>query len=226
MERETLGPLEAELRPPASEHISGLSELNVEDSENRSSATCETTADNSCPVENKNSPEGMEGQLPTSTTEKESDQSEAISKVLVVDDEPAIIELLIVILNEEGFEAVAADNGKEAIEIAESQNIDVVLMDIKMPGISGTEALEKIKSINPDIEVIMISGYASVDSAVTSLKFGAFDFLRKPFTLFEVLAIIRRAVEKKKLRMENVRLAQKLKERVIELEALKKEDSP
>jgi signal transduction histidine kinase/GGDEF domain-containing protein len=143
-----------------------------------------------------------------------------ISNILVVDDEPAIQELLVEILMQEGFKVVSAGNGEDAISLIESAPIDAVILDVKMPGMGGITVLEKTKKINSDIEVIMMSGCATVDSAVDALKLGAFEYLRKPFRRLDVLSVVERALEKRRLRLENVRLTENLKKKVLELEVL------
>lgn len=153
--------------------------------------------------------------------EIEINQKEAPSNILIVDDEPAIRELLADFLKQKGYGVVSADNGEDAIELTKSGSIDASLMDVKMPGMSGITVLEKIKEIDPDIEVIMISGYASVDSAMDAVRYGAFEYIKKPFgSLDDILQVIKRALEKRGLRLENLRLTEGLKKRVHELEVL------
>jgi len=154
-------------------------------------------------------------------TKSEPEQKEGLPTILVVDDERAIQELFADLLEQRGFKVFLAECGEDAIRMVNSTPIDVVLLDLKMPGMSGTTVLEKIKKIDPLVEVIMISGHASVDSALMAVKYGAFDYIRKPFeNLDDILRVVERALEKRRLQLENLRLTQRLKKRVHELEVL------
>jgi len=101
-------------------------------------------------------------------------------KVLVVDDEDYIRESIEIILRTEGFEVFSVNSGFKALEVLQKNNIDVVLTDIKMPEMDGVTLLRKIKENYP-VEVILITGFPSLDTAVESVKFGAYDYITKPF---------------------------------------------
>jgi signal transduction histidine kinase len=122
--------------------------------------------------------------------------------VLVIDDEEAMRDSCSLILAKGGFTAVTAENGQAGLEKIREQKPDLALIDLKMPGISGFEVLEKIKEIDPQLIPIVITGYATVDSAVEAMKKGAYDFLPKPFTPEELRLIIGRALERRRLAME------------------------
>jgi two-component system sensor histidine kinase/response regulator len=122
--------------------------------------------------------------------------------VLVIDDEESMRDSCSLILAKEGFEADTAENGELGLEKVREKLPDFVLIDLKMPGIGGLEVLDKVKKINPDSIPIVITGYATVESAVEAMKRGAYDFLPKPFTPEELRLIIRRGVERKKLQEE------------------------
>jgi len=115
-------------------------------------------------------------------------------KVLVVDDEETVRVLFQRVLQGDGYDAVIAANGKEALSVIADGNIDVVLLDIKMPGLSGINVLGKISTDWPDLCVIMITAVSDVQTAVEAMKLGAYDYITKPFDQDEVLLKIRQAV--------------------------------
>ena len=123
------------------------------------------------------------------------------AKILVVDDEPGIRDLLSYELCFHDYQVVTAVNGEEALEKVRKEKFDLVISDIKMPRMGGIEMLDAIKKINPDIEVIMSTGYGTIETAVNAMKMGAYDFVQKPFNLDEIFAIIEKALEKSELRV-------------------------
>ena len=102
-------------------------------------------------------------------------------KILIVDDEPDARNILSTILEEEGFRVETGAGGEEAFGLLESEHFDLLITDMKMPKISGIDLLKRAKELDPSIEGIIMTGYASLDGAVESLKLGATDFLTKPF---------------------------------------------
>ncbi len=122
--------------------------------------------------------------------------------ILVIDDEEAMRDSCSLILIKDGFRAETAENGQIGLEKIRELKPALALIDLKMPGLSGFEVLERIKSIDPGIIPIVITGYATVESAVEAMKKGAYDFLPKPFTPDEIRIIIRRALERRKLAIE------------------------
>ena len=118
------------------------------------------------------------------------------ASILVVDDEKIIHESCGRILREEGYEVETALSGQEALQKLKERQYDLVLTDIRMPGMDGIETLEKMKEEIPDITVVMFTGYSSVETARGSMKLGAFDYLPKPFTPEELLAVVKKAIEK------------------------------
>jgi ATP-dependent Lon protease len=121
----------------------------------------------------------------------------SIAKVLVVDDEEIARKNLDHILQKEGYIVVMAASGAEALEKMKTSNFDVVLTDIRMENISGIDVLEKTKSRYPETEVIMVTAYASTDSATETLKKGAFQYIAKPFKINDIRITVKRAIEKK-----------------------------
>lgn len=120
-----------------------------------------------------------------------------MASILVVDDEPGIREFLQIMLKREGYEVSCVANGREAITLFKKEKYDVVLADIRMPKVNGFEVLTKIKEISPETNVIMITAYASFESAVESMKEGAYDYITKPFNVDEVKMTIKNALQKK-----------------------------
>ncbi|MCF8129616.1 MAG: sigma-54 dependent transcriptional regulator [Deltaproteobacteria bacterium] len=132
--------------------------------------------------------------------------------ILVVDDEAAIRESLKDWLMEDGYSVTLAVDGKDAIALVETFQYDVILLDLKMPGMDGLEAMRHIKEISPDSEVLMMTAYASVDTAVQAMKEGAFDYLVKPFDPEEVELQIKKIVAHREMRLENIMLRKRLEE--------------
>ncbi len=127
-------------------------------------------------------------------------------RVLVAEDEEITLRHLLYALRKEGYEALGVKDGQEALSRINSDNFDLLISDIKMPGMSGLELLEKVKEPHPEIDVMIITGFGSVSSAVDAMKRGAYDYITKPFDLDELLIKVRKIREKKKLKRENVAL--------------------
>lgn len=133
------------------------------------------------------------------------------TRILIVDDEEGMRRSLEVVLKDERYTPVSACSAVEALKLLERLSVDVVIMDIKMPGLSGTEALKRMKSTNKDLPVIMITGYGSIKGAVQCIKEGAFDYITKPFDTDEISRVVRNAVKVRKLTNENRYLREKLR---------------
>jgi len=129
----------------------------------------------------------------------------------IIDDEPIIHEVLGDLLTTEGYEVESSLDGEEALEKYSPESCDLILLDLLMPGMNGIEVLKKIKKIDPQAVIIIITAYASVESAISAMKIGAFDYIQKPFKHDELLLTIERAGEHKKLQDENIRLKDELK---------------
>lgn len=131
----------------------------------------------------------------------------------LIDDEPIIHDVLGQILETEGYSVEISSSGEEALKKFEEQKFDLILLDLLMPGINGLEALKQIKKIDPEAMVIIITAYASVESALAAIKMGAYDYIQKPFKNDELLMTIRRALEHRRLQEENIRLRSELKKK-------------
>lgn len=108
-------------------------------------------------------------------------------KILIVDDDPGQREILQGFMEKQGYETLTAENGEEALTLFQREPIHLVLLDFRMPGLQGNQVLERMKKINPTVHTIMISAYGDVDTAVTTMKLGAHEFMEKPIDLFELL---------------------------------------
>ncbi len=153
--------------------------------------------------------------MPRGKKKVPAEQAQAIH-ILVVDDESSPRELLRTALSEEGFQIKTAKSGEEACQYIDKKNIDkkkfdLVLTDLKMPGLSGIHLLKKIKERSPETLVILITGFASLRSAIEAIREGAYDYLTKPFQLDELYIVVRNAVERIKLIRENNKLLDELK---------------
>ncbi len=119
-------------------------------------------------------------------------------KVLIVDDEDDFRETIVKRLKSRKIVAEGAEDGKKALELINDNVFDVIVLDVKMPGMDGIETLRRIKAKNPQIEVIMLTGHASVDFGIKGMQLGAFDYVMKPAPLHDLLDKIRQAYDKKK----------------------------
>jgi len=137
-----------------------------------------------------------------------------MSKILVIEDEAAIRRVLIKIISEESDSYVVeeAENGLEGIEKFKDNDYDLVLCDIKMPKMDGVEVLEEAKKIKPEIPFVMISGHGDLDTAVNTMRLGAYDYISKPPDLNRLLNTVRNALDRKVLFVENKRLKKKVSE--------------
>lgn len=132
------------------------------------------------------------------------------AKILVVDDERVSVKNLVHILKKEGYEVVGTESGTKALKFLEEQQFDIVLTDLKMEKVDGLQILKKSRELYPDTEVIMITGYATLESAVHAMKKGAFHYIAKPFKLDVVRNIVKEAFERVRLKRENIQLREQL----------------
>src|SRR5438093_1567263 len=125
------------------------------------------------------------------------------SRILVIDDEAAIRDSLKMTLEYEGYEFVGAATGPEGLALAEREAPDLVLLDVKMPGMDGLEVLDRLRAMSETLPVVVISGHGTISTAVDATKKGAFDFIEKPFASERVLVSLRNALDQRQLRDEN-----------------------
>ena len=131
-------------------------------------------------------------------------------RILVVDDERSMRELLAIVLRREGYEVLLADNGRAAIDLIEREPVDLLISDIKMPDLSGVEVLRAAKKVDQDILGIMITAFASTETAVEAMRLGACDYLSKPFDIDLLKMKVREKIENRQLKQENVLLKRTL----------------
>ena len=136
---------------------------------------------------------------------------EAPAHILVIDDDKAMRDACFQILSRQGFRVELAASAKQGLSLLERLSFDAILLDLVMPDMDGLEALKKIRALDPDVEVIIITGYGTIQSAVESIKAGAFHFLSKPFVPDDLRNLVSRALEKRRLDLENLYLRQELK---------------
>lgn len=132
-----------------------------------------------------------------------------MQRILIIDDEPLIRKSLKVALEEDGYDICTAETGMEGIAVSRAENIDLVLLDIKLPDIQGLDVLTKLKNLDSDLVVIMMTGYGSIESAVTAMKSGAFDYITKPFKAKDVTTLIKLALETRTLKRDVKRFIEK-----------------
>src|SRR2546425_2386814 len=132
------------------------------------------------------------------------------AKLLVADDDPGLRESLERTLTREGYQVVVASDGQAALERLQGGGFDLILTDLKMPGLSGIELLRAAKAIAPDIDVVLLTAFGTIEEAVQAMKDGAYDFLTKPFQRAQLLRVVRQALERRDLIQQNRALQQRL----------------
>jgi len=134
-------------------------------------------------------------------------------KVLIIDDEEVLRDVLETLLTREGFDVVSGATGEEGLAILDEEDIDLIILDVMLPGMSGMETLRSIKETNPATPVIIVTAYSSIDGAIDAMKQGAYHYIPKPFKNEEVILTVNKALEQKRLSNENERLKAELAEK-------------
>ena len=142
-------------------------------------------------------------------------------KVLVAEDDDIVRDVIVKFLTDEGYSVVVAKNGLEAIKMLRLEDIKLVLSDLRMPGADGMEVLRSSMRINPNIAVVIITAYGTLDTALEAMNEGAYDYVVKPFVMQQLLLVVRNAFKMAMLIDENENLADQLKETYKKLEAFK-----
>jgi two-component system response regulator HydG len=137
--------------------------------------------------------------------------TDAPAQILVIDDDKALRDACYQILSRQGYQVELAASARQGLALLERMSFDAILLDLVMPDMDGLEALKKLRALDPDVEVIIITGYGTIQSAVESIKAGAFHFLSKPFVPDDLRNLVTRALEKRRLDLENLYLRQELK---------------
>src|SRR3989442_3171022 len=130
--------------------------------------------------------------------------------LLIADDDPGLRQSLERTLTREGYRVILASDGNAALERLQAGGVDLVLTDLKMPGLSGIELLRAVKAIASEVDVILLTAFGTVEEAVKAMKEGAYDFLTKPFQRAQLLRLIRQALERRDLIQQNRALQQRL----------------
>jgi len=128
-------------------------------------------------------------------------------RVLIVDDEVDFLEMMVKRLKKRNFDVVGVENGDEALQVLSKEPIDVVVLDVKMPGMDGEDTLREIKRRKPLVQVIMLTAHGSVDSGIENMTLGAFDYIVKPADLNDLIQTLEHAYEKKLIHERKVRHA-------------------
>ncbi|MFZ5864114.1 MAG: sigma-54-dependent transcriptional regulator [Nitrospirota bacterium] len=136
-----------------------------------------------------------------------------VFRVLIVDDEKSMREVLSIMLRKEGYAVTVAAHGPEALSLIDKEIYDLVISDVKMPGLSGIDVLKAVKAASPTTIVLMMTAFASTETAVEAMREGAYDYLTKPFKIDEVKLVVKNALERKQLQAENSRLKQVVRDR-------------
>jgi signal transduction histidine kinase len=142
------------------------------------------------------------------------------ASILIVDDEEALQTSLVTAFALEGYRAAGAGSGREALQRLQQNSWDALLVDLRMPDIDGIQLMERVRESAPDTLVILMTGGGTVETAVRTLKGGAYDYILKPFTLAEIFHIVKRGLEQQRLKLENVQLSE-LNRRLRELDQIK-----
>ncbi|NOY39564.1 MAG: sigma-54-dependent Fis family transcriptional regulator [Nitrospirae bacterium] len=142
-------------------------------------------------------------------------QSKNKARVLIVDDEEIVRASCRKLLQPHGYRVSEAEDAGRALRLMETTSFDLALSDLKLPDASGIELLKDIKEVYPDTEVILMTGYGTVSTAVEAMKLGAYDYVEKPFRPEELVSLVERAIERKRLREENIRLKKELSAQYI-----------
>ena len=142
-------------------------------------------------------------------------------KILIVDDDKKLLSALKAILAQEDDNVTVCNDGRKAIELCRNEKFDLIITDLMMPGAGGLEVLKETRKIDPDSLVILITGFASLETAVQSIREGAYDYITKPFKLDEIKIVVNNAREKIRLIRENIKLINELQEAYKQLNMMK-----
>ncbi len=137
----------------------------------------------------------------------------ATATVLVADDDPVARDLLVEVLAREGYRARAAAGGEECVRLAERETFDLALVDLRMPDLDGLAVLKKLAGLTPPVPTVILTAFATIDTAIEAIRVGAYDYLSKPFRIEEIKLVVRRALEAQRLARENLRYRQELQDR-------------
>ena len=152
----------------------------------------------------------MSASMTARAVEAPRDEGPAQPRILVVDDEPSMRDMLRIVLRRDGFDVLVAEDGREALAVLDRERVDLLLSDIRMADISGVDVLRAAKERNRDIVAFMMTAFASTETAVEAMRLGAVDYFTKPFSMDELRLKVRQHVEASRLKQENVLLKRAL----------------
>ena len=135
------------------------------------------------------------------------------ARLLVADDDAVARDLLGEVLTQEGYQVLPASDGAEALTVCEVDAIDLALLDLKMPGLDGLAVLRRIAALRPGVPVVILTAFATMDTAIAAIRAGAYDYLSKPFRMEDIRLVVRRALEARRLAQENQQYREELKDR-------------
>ena len=135
--------------------------------------------------------------------------------ILVVDDEAGVRGSLVGILGDEGYATEAVESGEAALAALESRRYDLLLLDVWLPGMDGLEVLARVRTLDPEVPVVVISGHGSIETAVKAVRMGAQDFVEKPLALEKTLLVVKNALRQRKLEAENRALKEQVEHRWV-----------
>jgi len=133
------------------------------------------------------------------------------ANIMVIDDEESMCKFMQIMLQKEGYDVITSQSSYQALNLLKQKNYDLVIADLMMPELNGLELLSRVKSLDPDASFIVMTAYASVDTAIEALKKGAYDYLTKPFKVDEIRIAVKKALEQKRITRENISLKKQLK---------------
>ncbi len=136
--------------------------------------------------------------------------AQSAERILLIDDDPVLLRVCAEVLHRQGYEIVTASTGQEGLQLLSHQPVAAAVVDIILPDINGLDVLKRIKETDPDVVVLLVTGYASLDTAIEALRCGAYDYVRKPFSNEDLVRIVRRGLDQRQLALTNRRLLQDL----------------
>jgi len=145
--------------------------------------------------------------------------------ILVIDDELILRDLLVDALSDQGYAVSSAQNGEEGLELFKKDHFDMVITDLKMPGMGGLKLVEKTRALDPDAIMVVVTAYGSLESAQEALRLGAYDYITKPFEMEEICFVVKRAISSRRLILTNKKLMEELREQNVLLEDKVKEEA-
>ena len=137
----------------------------------------------------------------------------APAAVLIADDDPVALELLAEVLTAEGYRIRTAPGGEECLRLAEAEPFDLAIVDLRMPRVDGLQVIRRLAAVQPGVPVLILTAFATIDTAIEAVREGAYDYLSKPFRMEEIKLVVRRTLDARRLARENVQYRHELRDR-------------